>query len=99
MINKRETNKIKFLDEQALIKYSHVTVINIHTIHIIRISAKCDIDQENMPYWSASNPSCQFRLLHLKQIGGNAKDGQGCHHLLPSTSLKQGPCRHLPLHT
>jgi len=30
-------------------------LVNIHTIHIIRISAKCDMDQENMFFWSASN--------------------------------------------
>ena len=30
-------------------------LVNIHTIHIIRISAMCDMDQENMLYWSTSN--------------------------------------------
>jgi len=96
MINRKETNKRIFLSEQTLII---LWLVNVHTIYIIRISAKCGMDQENMRVLVCQQPPCQFRLLHPKRIGGNAKDGQGCHHLPSSPLLKQGQCRHLPLHT
>ena len=49
-------------------------LFNIHTFHIIRISAKCDMDQENMPYWSASNRHANLDS-YIPNEEGNAKDG------------------------
>ena len=58
--------------------------VNDHTSYIISFRAKCEVGQEAIEYWSASNLMLQFRLLHPSRTWGITRDEQGCHHLPPS---------------